>query len=72
MSVASYAVSGLTCGHCAAAVTRELNAIESVSNVHIELRPGADSTVTVTSSARLADVDVAAALDEAGDYRLAT
>jgi len=33
--------------------------------------PGGQSRVTVTSKAGLAEPEVAAALDEAGDYRLA-
>jgi copper chaperone len=72
MSVASYTVAGLTCGHCAAAVTQELNVIDSVTNVHIDLRPGAISTVTVTSAAPLTEAEVVAALDEAGEYSLAS
>jgi copper chaperone CopZ len=72
MSDTTFPVSGLTCGHCVVAVTRELNLIDSVSSVHIDLRPGAISTVTVSSSAPLSPAEVAAALDEAGDYRLAS
>jgi copper chaperone len=39
--------------------------------VTVALIPGGDSGVTVTSEAPLAEQAVAAALDEAGDYRLA-
>jgi hypothetical protein len=39
--------------------------------VTVELVPGGESGVTVTSQAPLTEQAVAAALDEAGDYRLA-
>jgi len=60
----------MTCGHCAAAVTEELTALPGVSHVTIDLAPGGNSTVTVTSDSPL-DIDlVAAAIDEAGHYQL--
>ncbi len=68
----SYAVTGLTCGHCVAAVTEELSALAGVEHIHISLVPGGTSTLTVTSASQLAVDDIAAALDEAGDYRLAS
>jgi copper chaperone len=69
-STASYPVTGLTCGHCAAAVTQELSALDGVHDVAVDLSAGGTSTVTVTSDAPLDREQVAAALDEAGDYRL--
>jgi copper chaperone len=66
-----YAVSGMTCGHCAGAVTSELKALDGVTDVQVELVAGGTSTVTVTSTQPLDETQVAAALDEAGDYRLA-
>jgi hypothetical protein len=39
--------------------------------VTVELVPGGESGVTVTSQVPLTEQAVAAALDEAGDYRLA-
>lgn len=71
MSTTSYQVTGLTCGHCVSAVTEELRALPDVSDVQVELVAGGVSTVTVTSSEPLAEQQVAAALDEAGDYHLA-
>lgn len=68
----SYAVTGMTCGHCVGAVTGELQSLEGVSEVAVELNPSGASQVTVTSDAPLRDEQVAAALDEAGDYHLAT
>ena len=71
MTATTYQVTGLTCEHCARAVSAELRAVDGVSDVAVELVPGGVSAVTVTSEARLAAAAVAAALDEAGDYQLA-
>lgn len=70
MTTHSYAVSGMTCGHCAGAVTSELTSFDGVTDVHVELVAGGTSTVTVVSDAPLDDAQVAAALDEAGGYQL--
>jgi copper chaperone CopZ len=67
-----FSVTGMTCGHCAGAVTSELKALDGVSEVDVDLVAGGTSTVTVTSQAPLAEAAVAEALDEAGDYKLAT
>ena len=68
MSVTSTdTVTGMTCGHCAQAVTTELTALPGVDGVQVDLATGA---VTVTSAAPLAEDDVRAAVDEAG-YELA-
>ncbi|WP_137121327.1 heavy-metal-associated domain-containing protein [Segeticoccus rhizosphaerae] len=72
MNTNTYAVTGMTCGHCASAVTGELQALEGVTDVQVELVPEGASAVTVSSDRPLSDEQVAAALDEAGDYRLAT
>jgi len=70
MTSTTYQVTGLTCEHCARAVTSELSGVSGVSTVSVDLVPGGQSAVTVTSHAPLPDAAVAAALDEAGDYRL--
>ena len=67
----TWTVSGMTCGHCAGAVTSELKSLDGVTDVHVELVAGGTSTVTVISSAPLDKAQVVAALDEAGDYQLA-
>jgi copper chaperone CopZ len=67
----SFAVTGMTCGHCASAVTSELQALDGVTDVAVNLVAGGTSTVTVTSQAPLDRLQVAAALDEAGGYHLA-
>jgi copper chaperone len=67
----TYQVTGLTCEHCARAVTGELSGLAGVSEVLVRLSPGGRSAVTVVSDVPLAASAVAAALDEAGDYHLA-
>ena len=70
MTTATYQVTGMTCGHCVRAVSEELKNLDGVRDVTVDLRPGAASVVTVSSEAPLTATAVAAALDEAGDYRL--
>ena len=70
MASVTYRVDGMTCGHCATAVTEELTALDGVSAVTVVLNAGGTSKVTVSSSAPLRDEEVSVALDEAGDYRL--
>lgn len=65
-----YSVTGLTCGHCAGAVTTELEAIDGVHHVGVDLVAGGTSTVSVDSETALTREQVAAALDEAGNYHL--
>lgn len=71
MTVTTYKVTGMTCEHCAYAVTGELKNIGGVSDVTVDLIPGGESAVTVTSDVPLVGQQVADALDEAGGYRLA-
>ena len=72
MTTQTYSVTGMTCGHCAGAVASELKALDGVSDVNVDLVAGGTSTVTVESATPLADEAVVEALDEAGDYQLAT
>jgi copper chaperone len=71
MTSATYEVTGMTCEHCSRAVTSEMASLGGVTAVTVELVPGGVSAVTVTSDPPLTAEAVAAALDEAGDYRLA-
>ena len=64
----TYQVVGMTCGHCVAAVEREVGAIEGVTDVTVDLATGA---VVVASTSPIADDDMTAAIDEAG-YELAS
>ena len=71
MISATYQVTGMTCEHCTRAVSEELTALDGVTGVSVDLVPGGTSAVTVSSQAPVAEQAVAAALDEAGVYRLA-
>ena len=71
MTATTYAVTGMTCEHCVHAVSSELTSLDGVTGVTVDLIPGGRSVVTVISEAPLPAETVAAALDEAGDYRLA-
>jgi copper ion binding protein len=62
----TYDVQGMTCGHCVASVTEEVQEIAGVEHVDVVLETGA---VTVTSSRPLDDTAVRDAVEEAG-YRL--
>lgn len=63
MTVATYIVQGMTCGHCVQTVTGELSKLPGVTEVEVDLDTG---EVSVTSDAALDVVDVKAAVDEAG------
>ena len=71
MTTNTYAVTGMTCGHCASAVTSELRSLDGVTDVTVDLVAGGTSSVTVTSTHPLDQSQVSAALHEAGDYQLA-
>ncbi|MGW3107570.1 heavy-metal-associated domain-containing protein [Streptomyces sp. NPDC001100] len=58
-----YKVSGMTCGHCEGAVSREISALDGVTAVTAVAKTG---EVTVTSTAQLDEEAVRAAVDEAG------
>ena len=62
-SSTTYTVSGMTCGHCVAAVTAEVSKIAGVVTVDIDLPTGA---VTIESVAPIDSQAVAVAVDEAG------
>jgi copper chaperone len=62
----TFIVTGMTCGHCVASVTEEVQTIRGVEHVDVVLETGA---VTVTSSEAIDGVDVKAAVEEAG-YQL--
>ncbi len=61
-----YLVSGMTCGHCVASVSRELTSIAGVIDVTVDLVRGGDSVVRVRAD-RALDTDlVRDAVTEAG------
>ena len=66
MTVQVFQVSGMTCGHCVAAVTEEIESLPGVRAVRVDLVPGQVSDVTVDAEAPLEAAAVRAAVDEAG------
>ena len=50
-AAATYRVTDMTCGHCAASATAAVRALPLVDDVHIELAASGVSTVTVTGTA---------------------
>ena len=65
--ITNYNVTGMTCGHCVAAVTEEVSAIPGVSEVKVELA----GSMQVESTAEVEFAAVATAVKEAGDYEVA-
>jgi copper chaperone len=63
MTTSTYTVTGMTCGHCVAAVTEELTKLDGVTGVDVDLASG---RVTVESETELDEDEVEAAVDEAG------
>jgi copper ion binding protein len=63
VSTTVWTVQGMTCGHCVAAVTEEVSAIDGVTAVEVDLASG---RVTVTADADPAHDAMLAAVDEAG------
>jgi len=72
MSTQTFPITGLTCGHCVGAISSELSVLAGVTDVNIDLVTGSTSTLTVTADQALTDDEVAVALGEAGDYKLAS
>lgn len=59
---ATYHVPGISCGHCKAAVTAELSAVEGVQSVDVDLQ----TKLVRVSGEALDDGALRAAIDEAG------
>ncbi|AMT69430.1 MULTISPECIES: heavy-metal-associated domain-containing protein [Mycobacteriaceae] len=68
MSTTTLKVSGMTCGHCVAAVREQVAAVPGVTGVQVDVATG---TVTVTSTGALPAEALAAAIGAAG-YALAS
>ena len=67
MSSNSYTVVGMTCSHCVASVTEEVQDIPGVEDVSVVLDSG---DLTITSAEPIDEATVRAAVEEAG-YELA-
>jgi copper chaperone len=63
----TYTVTGMTCGHCVASVTEEVQEISGVEKVDIVLETG---SLTITSAEPVDDAAVKTAVEDAG-YQLA-
>jgi copper chaperone len=63
MTENEYQVTGMTCGHCEAAVRGEVAKLSGVERVEVSAASG---RLVVSSAQPLSDDDVLAAVDEAG------
>ena len=66
-ATSTWTVTGMTCGHCVASATEELQEVDGVQDVAVTLETG---EVVVTSAEPLSREAVEAAVTEAG-YQLA-
>jgi len=62
--IANYTVSGMTCHHCAHAITEEVSAVPGVTAVDVSLETGA---IAVTSDEPIDFDRLVEAVSEAGD-----
>jgi copper chaperone len=63
MTTSSYTVSGMTCGHCVAAVESEVGRVAGVTDVTVDLETG---RLAVTGEGPIDDTLIKEAVDEAG------
>jgi copper ion binding protein len=63
MTTTQYPVKGMTCDHCATAVSVGVGRLDGVTDVRVDLAAG---VITVASTAVLDDKAVREAVDEAG------
>ena len=63
MSTITYAVTGMTCGHCELSVREEVSEVAGVQDVEVSATTG---TLIVTSSGLVDDAQILHAVDEAG------
>lgn len=63
MTTTTYEVDGMTCGHCVASITRQLDAVPGVERVAVDLTT---QQVAVTGRTVIDDALVVAAVAEAG------
>jgi copper chaperone CopZ len=58
----TYAVPGISCGHCRTAITNEVQALAGVDSVDVDL----EARLVAISGEHLDDAALIAAIDEAG------
>lgn len=63
MTTTEFQVTGMTCGHCEQAVSREVGQVPGVTDVEVSASTG---RLAVTSTDVVTDEQVLAAVDEAG------
>ncbi|BDV29817.1 heavy-metal-associated domain-containing protein [Microbacterium terricola] len=63
MTANEYQVTGMSCGHCEAAVRREVGQLPGIETVEVS---ATDGRLVVTAAGALDDAAVIAAVDEAG------
>ncbi len=63
MTTIEYQVSGMTCGHCEAAVRGEVAKVAGVDDVQVSAQTG---RLVVSAAQAVSDADIIAAVDEAG------
>jgi copper chaperone CopZ len=61
MTTRTYSVPGISCGHCKAAIEGELAPLDGVESALVDI-----DAKTVTVIGEITEVDVRAAVDEAG------
>ncbi|WP_129660175.1 heavy-metal-associated domain-containing protein [Rothia uropygialis] len=66
MNTTDITVQGMTCEHCVASVTEELQEIGGVRDVQVLLNAGGDSPVRITHEGHLDSSEVRSAVAEAG------
>lgn len=62
METKTYTVPGMHCGHCEAAVKRELERVTGVQTVEVDL----ETKLVTVAGDRLDDASLVAAIDDAG------
>ena len=65
MATINYTVTGMTCGHCEAAVREEVEALDGVAVVEVD-REKNSLIIDVADAVEVDDAAVIAAVDEAG------
>ena len=66
----TFAVIGMTCGHCVSSITRALTDLEGFVSVDVTLVPDGASQVTLISQEPVALPEIATLIDEEG-YQVA-
>lgn len=59
-------VTGMTCEHCVASVTEELEELPEVTEVSVDLKEDAASPVTITHTGELSPEQIEQAISAAG------